>query len=542
MPAYLRPLCWFLSLAAFQTGFSPLVTHAQHVVATIPAGDPAIRINELIAANWETDRVEPASRCSDRVFVRRVYLDLAGRVPKPSEVESFLHDTSDDRRDKLIDSLLASEDYIQHFADLFDAVLMGRTSEARYAERTKHRWRSYLENVFRENRPWNEIVAEILLARKRDEADQGAVWYLYERNDNHQQIAEAIAPGIFGIRIECAQCHDHMTADEISQADYWGLVAFFSRSKNVETDNGPRVAESAVGGFSEFADIAGNSSPNLLTFVGADVVPEQRPGPDGKQQDADSLYRAAESAGEPRVPKFSRREQFVSRILRDHPLVARAAVNRLWAILMSRGIVHPYDEMDSVHPPSHSELLDFLSDEFVASGYNMRRIIRAIVRSDAYQLDSQRPAADADPASFAWYLERPLTAEQLARSIALILRGNQQPDRQLIAIMRQQFTDVLPEQYVGTVADSLFLSNNVGFDEYIRGSRQSHHLVPKLAAIADDAERVETLFQVVFGRSPDAEEQKIAIQYLYDRGEVLRNALQQVLWAMLTSAEFRLNH
>lgn len=533
-------LAWLLGIAAFVLG--AVSGQAQPPAATQNSDQLTTHINQFIAARWRADGIDPAPRCDDRVFVRRIYLDLAGRVPTPTEVTAFLDADADTRRAALVDALLASEDYVQHFADLFDAILMGRAAESKYTQRNEHHWRAYLERVFRENRPWDQVAEEILLARPAEEAQRGAVWYLYERNNNHQQIAESIARGIFGIRIECAQCHDHMTADEIGQEHYWGLVAFFNRSQNVETDDGPRVAESAVGGFSEFADIFGDTSPNVLTFVAAREVPEERPEPGEEQADSAALYRDAASAGQPRIPIFSRRERFVTEVLPDHPLLARAAVNRLWAILMGRGIVHPHDEMDSMHPPSHPELLDWLSQQFVAGGYAMRPLVRAIVLSDAYQLASQQPSAAADPASFAWYLERPLTAEQLARSIALILRGEPHPDGQLVPLLRQQFTDVLPEQYVGTVADSLFLSNNRDFDQYLGESDQPDHLIPRLAAFPDAAERVETLFQVVLGRAPDADELAQTIEYLQHRHSAPSEALRQVAWAMITSAEFRLNH
>ena len=282
------------------------------------------QINHFVAKGWQDRGIVPAQRCSDRTFVRRVYLDLAGRVPTVTEVEVFLGDRRQDKRVQLIDLLLGSEDYVQHFADLFDALLMGRTEEYRYAQRVKHQWRAYLEDVFRSNRAWNEVVAEILLARPSNQQRRGAVWFLYERDDKHQAIAEAVAPAFFGIRVECAQCHDHMIADEIKQEHYWGLVAFFNRGKNENTKNGPRVAESAIGGFSEFANLMGDSSPNRLSFVAAPTIAEPRPAKDEKQQDGDELYVPASLPGDPRVPKFSRRQKFVEEIVQGHALVPRA--------------------------------------------------------------------------------------------------------------------------------------------------------------------------------------------------------------------------
>ena len=122
-------------------------------------------IDQMLSDSWTAAGVTPAETCSDSVFVRRSYLDLVGRIPTVQEAETFLQDGRSDKRAQLIQVLTTSEDYAQHFADMFDALLMGRTSQRNYDERSKHQWRSYLERVFRENQSWNDVVAEILLAR-----------------------------------------------------------------------------------------------------------------------------------------------------------------------------------------------------------------------------------------------------------------------------------------------------------------------------------------------------------------------------------------
>ncbi len=209
----------------------------------------AARIDREIGGGYSKHGVEPASLCSDEDFVRRVYLDLAGRIPTVAERNSFIADPSPSKRLACIDGLLAGEDYVQNFTDTFDSVLMGRGNRGKVAERRKL-WRPYLEDVFRSNRPWDQVARELLLARPETPEQAGAVWYLFERQDNAQAIAEAVAPAFFGIRIDCAQCHDHMIASEIRQQHYWGLVAFLNRSKNQKTDAGPRISESDIGGFS----------------------------------------------------------------------------------------------------------------------------------------------------------------------------------------------------------------------------------------------------------------------------------------------------
>lgn len=503
---------------------------------------PVQQIDQFIRQGWTDRAVEPAPRCSEREFVRRIYLDLVGRVPRVSEVDTYLLDQRKDKREALIDRLVTSEDYVQHFADLFDALLLGRTAEGRYRQRVEKGWRSYLEDVFRSNRSWDEVSREILLARPEGDDRRGAVWFLHERNNNHQAIAEAVAPAFFGIRIECAQCHDHMLADEIEQAHYWGLVAFFNRGKNVNTPHGPRVAESAIGGFSEFANLSGDSSPNLLTFLNAPTIDESRPEKDEKQEDADQLYDPPGLEGLPRIPKFSRRQQFVDEVLTGHPLLARAMVNKLCAIMLGRGLVHPYDRMDSVHQPSHPKLLDWLASDFEQSGYNVRRLIRSLALSEAYQLASVRPLGAEDRAAFAWYLERALTAEQLARSIQLVARGSFRNEDPLVGQIRQQIEDVLPEETVVGIAAALFFSNSPNLDDYLAHSNGDDHLIGRLSKLESRDEQLSALFQKALTRDPTSDEVDAVSAFLEQRRDSPEDALRQVLWSLITSAEFQFNH
>ena len=508
-------------------------------------------INQAIQAQWQSLGITPAVRCSDQAFVRRVYLDLAGRIPTVEELQEFLADKSSDKRTKLVDTLLASEDHVQHLADTFDTLLMGRGDKRRYRERQDHHWRQWLEQTVRQNRPWNQTVADILIARPSKPEESGAVWYLYERENNAQAIAEAVAPGIFGVRIDCAQCHDHMIVDEIDQKHYWGLVAFFNRGKNEMTKQGPRVVESAIGGFSEFANLEGSSSPNLLTFLDAVTIDESRPDKDAKVEDREELYLASTIEGEPRVPKFSRREAFVREIAANHPLVARAMVNRLWAMLLGRGIVHPFDQMDSVHPASHPELLDELAADFRSHGYDIRRTLRAIALSDAYQLNSRRPDGVDDPSTFAWSLERLLTAEQLSRSLQLAMRGKvESPEtrKELTMSMREAIPAVMPETIVTPISETLFLTNNTTLNRFIDDSNGDRHLIAQLRSIPNTEAAIERLMLTLLGRPATPEEQAMLMQFV-TRGQadtgiqaVAPERWKAAVWALMTSAEFRFNH
>jgi hypothetical protein len=504
------------------------------------------QIDQRIALGYSKASIVPAEICTDEQFIRRLYLDIAGRIPTLAERESFILDRSVSKRLEWIDRLLASEDYVENFADTFDTLLMGRAARGKMGERKSH-WRPYLEDVFRSNRPWDQVAREILLARPQRPEESGAVWFLYERNDNAQAIAEAVAPAFFGIRIDCAQCHDHMIATEIHQEHYWGLVAFFNRSKNTKTNAGPRLSESAIGGFSEFANIYGSSYPNLLTFCESKTIEEPRPEKDAKQEDRQELYLPAADPADPKIPKFSRREKFVEEILNGHPRFAKAFVNRIWAMLMGRGIVHPYDQMDSVHLPSDGELLDGLAKKFIDSGYDIRGLVRGILASRPYQLDSHRPAGAEDPSRFAWALERPLTAEQLGRSLQIALFQRADKDHACIGDLRDRMPEVLPETVVTDVGDALFLTNNPNVQQMLLEASKQDGLVGKLALREDTAAAVNEMFLAILGRSAEPSELDTVLEFVQAR-LAKRPAIepisvwQSAVWAVLTSAEFRFNH
>ena len=385
------------------------------------------------------------------------------------------------------------------------------------------------------------MAEEILLARPSGDVDQGALWYLYERNNQHQQMAEATSKAFFGVNIECAQCHDHPSAGEIEQKHYWGLVAFFRRSKNVFTKNGPRLSESAVGGFEDYVDLTGDSYPNLLTFLEATTIDEPRSETDKERKDNDELYVPSKQDGDPRLPRFSRRERFVKEIVVGHDRLARSFVNRTWAQFFGRGIVHPFDQMDSMHDPSHPELLDWLSKDFRASGYDVRRLVRSLVLSKAYRLAATPPLAESDPATFTWFQARPLTAEQYLRSVEQLMRAGQPSDRGLMQSFRKEFPDVGFSDANTTVTQTLFLSNAEALNQYLQQSTADGQLISQLTKLKPD-EAVVLVFRSAYAREPTAAESKRILEFVSQRTDRKSLAWSDVCWALIASAEFSFNH
>jgi hypothetical protein len=534
--------------SVFDQSAPSLMEMATRVKWEPPAGmSGSDAIDSLIQARWVEQHVSGNGPCDDRTFVRRVYLDLAGRIPTRDEADAFVNSAGETKREALVDRLLAGDEYPRHMAEVLDVVLMERKGQAAEASRKSHHWIEYLQSSIAANRPWNEMVAELITARPRSTEQAGAAWFLYERKNNHQAMAEAVAPVAFGVSVACAQCHNHPLAHEIKQQQYWGLVAAFNRSAIVENSDGAALSEAAAGGFVFFTNLKRETQPAILTFPNERTIDEKRPAAGEKEQDSDGNYLVPpvkDKKGRPQkaaVPKFSRRAALADAVTHDNPLLARAMVNRMWAMLLGRGLVSPVDQMDSRHPPSHPELLAWLASDFEKSGYDIKRLIKTIVLSRTYQLDSQwKDATPPAPELFARGLEKPLSAEALYRSLT-VATGNQSADaeplRQGLIVAFPSLFDV---EYNATLQQAMFLTNNPMFDALLRPS--GRNLTARLVELPTTAKRVETAFVEILGRMPDDAERIRAIAYLDGRSERPEAGVRQLTWALLTSAEFLLNH
>jgi hypothetical protein len=260
-----------------------------------------------------------------------------------------------------------------------------------------------------------------------------------------------------------------------------------------------------------------------------------------KEEDREDLYLPA-TDGEPKIPKFSRRQQFVDQVLEGNPLVAEAMVNRMWGWMFGRGLVHPVDALDSFHPASHPGLLDWLSRDFEHSQYDVRRLLRHIALSRAYQLESNA-AAGSDPKWFASALAKPLTAESLYRSFQVALdvtdpaAWNAAPKRAEFARM---FPDVLTEESLSNVSQGLWLTNSQPIREMV--SAKNSKLIQHVLQIEKSDQLVEHLFGLIMGREPDGEELNHCVEFLNSRADGRQAAVESLTWALISSAEFRFNH
>ncbi|MEN8774992.1 MAG: DUF1549 domain-containing protein [Akkermansiaceae bacterium] len=509
-----------------------------------PSIAPSKIIDQLIAQKWQQEKVTPAKPTDKATFARRIYLDLLGRIPTQAELQSFL---SQPKRNALIDHLTDSKEHAAHLTEVFNVVFLKRAKN----RGDRKAWLKYLNWVFEINRPWDQVGHDLIIARPKSKQEKGASRFLYEQRDNHHKMAVHTSRALLGKQVQCAQCHDHPVAPEIEQGHYWGLIAFFNRSLNVKTPEGNLVAERASGGYDEFANLEGKTSPSQLILYSDKPIAE----PGGKREkDSKDFYTVAppdqwfrklkkdeklkKDLPDLPTPKFSRREALAKALTTDNPDYSRAIVNRIWALLFGRGLVHPVDLMDSAHPPSHPELLAWLARDFSANGHNLRRLIRQVTKSQAYQLDSRPTGPSPIPPQdkfFTRALDKPLSAESLARSLRVALGHGSTDDEGLRSRLATIFPDLFEENFSPSVQQSMFLTNGGYFDELIADSP----LLKDLAKIKNLEQLVEEIFQKILSRSPDELEKSRAMNYVEVQD---LNSIHQLTWALLTSAEFRINH
>jgi mono/diheme cytochrome c family protein len=489
--------------------------------------EPVAAIDYFLAEGWRARSVTPAPLCDDRTFIRRVMLDLVGRIPTSEETNAFLFDASLEKRTALVDKLLASDEAARNFREVWDVLLMGRQGNRREDRRRDGGWYTFLESAYKKNYPWDEVVRAIITARPEKPEDKGAIWFLYERKNDYQQIAEAVAPVIYGARVDCAQCHDHPLANEIKQGHYWGLVAAFNRSKNAEGGK-PAVKESAAGGYMNFTNLRKESQAATMMMLTGRVIEEPK-----LKSDEDTPDRYVDAKADVKVPKFSRRGALAEAATRGNPLLARSFVNHYWALLLGRGIVDPPDEMNSKHPASHPELLNWLADDIAKHNYDMRRVIRSIVLSRGYQLARWSGPNPPPPEAFAAAVEKPMRAEAIARSMR-IASGRTPEDDALRQAVVERFPGVMPRATRATMQQAMFLANS----ELVAGLFKPS---PGETSATQPEEAVRAAFRRALIRDPDAEDLARGVAFLKAHSDHSA-ALGQLLWALVTGPEFLTNH
>src|SRR5262245_56231617 len=372
-------------------------------------------VDHYVDARLRQEGVTPAPQADDANLVRRLTLDLAGRIPTAAEAAAYVASTDSSKRVKLVDRLMASQGFVRHQAGEFDVMLMGTgTNRGRSLN-------DYLTRALKENRPWDRIFRELVLPDEQDPALKNAAEFLRSRVMDLDRLTSEVSVVFFGVNVSCAQCHDHPKVDDWKQAPFFGMKAFFSRS----FDNGGFLGEREFGEV-RYKTTRGQEKLAKMMFLTGRAVDDpagtRKPTGEEQRKERERFDTAKRKRQPPPAPKFSARAKLVETALQpaQSDFFARAIVNRLWHRVFGYGLVMPLDQMHSANEPSHPELLEWLARDLVEHRYDLRRLIRGLVLSKAYARSSRWESGPAPrPRLFAMARVRPLKPMQLATSLRL---------------------------------------------------------------------------------------------------------------------------
>lgn len=513
------------------------------------------QVDALIDAQLTATETIPTQEVNDYQFARRATLDLAGRIPTLTELTGFVDQSSPDKRIVLVDRLLDSPEFSLHLRDTLDLLLLAPLKQ-------DSAWREYLLEATRENRPWDRVFREILLPERERPQDKRPATFLHVRAKELDTLTNDVSSLLFGVNIACAKCHDHPLVDDWQQQHYFGLASFFERTVPLQTGF---VAEKYDGRL-KFTTTAGEEHEAKFMFLSGQSVNE----PPETALDAESLkglneqlrkaQREADAAAPP-VPGFSPRSELVKLALStdSQAWFARNMVNRTWERLLGYGLVTPLDQMHSENPASHPELLELLSQDFIAQGYDLKRLIRTIVLTRTYARSSHwlNSGDPPPPEAFARGLVRPLTPRQLSLSLTVASRhperfvvANDAPDwekrRQELSQASEAFVNrfaIPTDGFQVSTDEALRLSNSREFQTALLDpTEDGDRLVCALLEIEDPDALIDTAFLAVISRRATAEERGALRLYLAQRADQRQAAIQHIIWALLASPEMRFNH
>ena len=508
------------------------------------SGELYERIDALIAAAAKDAPLGVTG--DDATFVRRAYLDLAGRIPTWQEATTFLGSQDAHKRTQLIDALLTNSDYPLRMQDLFHAMLMERRGDS-------PDWTKFLQSSFAANKPWDQLVREILDPDPNHEAIRGAAFFHTKRLEKVGQ-QETDYPGLtrdvgrlfLGVDLQCAQCHDHLFIDSYKQVDFQGLYTVYQNSFIRSDVQFPAIGEKVLTKKADFSSVFAK----VALATGPRV-------PGGKEieiptfeKDQEYLVPPDKKTNFPGTPRF-RGMQFIATELptAQNAAFARNIANRLWFVMLGRGLVNPLDQQHPENLPSHPELLELLAQDIVAQKFDMRATLRQLALTQTYQRTTVLPHGTAPPAPETYRVatEKRLSAEQLLNSVLVATGTRDQPreadQEKLRVAFVKAFANVPtdPEvEFSPSLKSSLFVLNDPAVLDCL--TPQPGNLVDRLLKTTDSAALEDELYLSVLTRRPTDEERVAVGEYLTQNSERRTAAVTNLTWALLASTEFCLNH
>jgi hypothetical protein len=490
-------------------------------------------VDELVFKKLEALGIPPSPLADDGTFIRRVTFDICGRLPAADESRRFLADSDPAKRQKLIDRLLESTDYADHFAQKWSALFRNKRTNPNQA-RGSFAFHAWIRDSLHRNKPYDRFAREVLAASGDAGRNPPVVWY--RAVDSVEEQVEDAAQLFLGLKIQCARCHHH-PFERWSQDDYYGLAAFFSRVKRKGGIDGrqdePRILHDRGTPSARNPRTGRTLKPAGLGGAALDIEPDRDP--------------RGVLAGWMADPK--------------NPFFAPALANRYWKHFFGRGIVEPEDDLRVTNPPSNPELLHALADHFTKSGFDLKDLVRTICRSSAYQLSSEPNDWNArDRQSFSRFLPRRLNAEVFHDAIALAtgvptafsglpagtraadLPGSNDGNYFLTVFGKPQGDSACECERSGeaSLAQSLYLLNSADLQGKVAsGSGRAAGLARD--ASRSDEEKVRDLHLLLYSRDATASELELALAHL-KKAANKQEAYEDLVWALVNTKEFEFNH
>lgn len=492
-----------------------------------------------------------SAQSDDYEFVRRVYLDFAGRIPTVSEVDLFVANKAADKRRLLIEQLVNSPAYAKQMANTFHIHFMERLGD-------NNEWLKYLEESFRKNKGWNVMAREILRGVGSKDEVKGSSFFYSKRLENYGQnpvdysaLTRDVGRLFLGKDLRCAECHDHLFVEEYKQADFKGLFAFFQNTYLSDAKAGV-VGEKMTSKKLEFMSVFKKEKKEIAPKIPgmAEVsIPEFKKGeeflvpPDPKKKIQG-------------VPKFSPLEKLSEQLpTASNPDFAKNIVNRIWFIMIGRGLVHPLDLHHAGNPPSHPELLALLAKEFNDHNYDIKWLLTELANTRVYQRSSRVDVGKTPevPSYFGTAIEKRISAEQLLASIMVAtgrydkLDKKDGKDPEMPEALKVKFIKAFanaardPEDEIAfSLKAALFLLNDDAVLALLKP--EAENTTAALVKMKPDNLMIEKAYLAILSRKPDPQETKDALEFLSNPSIAGESGVKNLVWALLSSSEFNLNH
>lgn len=506
------------------------------------------RIDRLIAAGAQHPLNGPAT---DSEFLRRVFLDVIGRIPTTTEAREFLTNTDADKRSKLIEKLFGSPEFPVRLQELLHQMLMERRGD-------DPEWQRFLTWATETNQPWDKIASAILAPDADAEEKRGAAWFITKRltkvgqqDTDYPGLTRDVGRLFAGVDLQCAQCHDHLFIEDYRQVDFQGLYTVYKNTAIRRDVKFPAVTESLMTQKIDYQSVF-------------DMQPLQTgPRVPGRPEIAIPVFAKGEEYVVPPdrkkritgVPKFSPLKNLANEMTAyEHRAFAGNLANRLWFTMMGRGLIHPLDQQHSGNPPSHPELYQLLTDEVLARKFDIKSFLKDLALTEVYQRSSRRSAnIEMEEDHYQVAIEKPLWAEQLLWSTLTATGSGQKnfnprklpdiEDRRKVFLKAFANPPAEPEiEYTPSVQAALFVMNSDDLLELLKPA--DGNLVERLLKLSP-TEFAEEAYLATLTRYPSAEEREEVLAFLEKLNhpeDGKSRSVRSIVWALLSSTEFCLNH